>query len=183
MKYYLIFLLALVIASCSTAATISQTRSESSVNVARTSRRRTTTLPTKVQSVFISAANAPTSSPANGKLFKQVSRQYAPVLLLVGLIAKQFPSLVEDFKGNVDRLALGGCINSIFLVVLGASQAVNLSKGLLPTATFTDIFLILLKALPVQTVLKTIQYFSLRVMKNGFDKVSWMPNKTINTLV
>lgn len=185
MKNYLnLFFVVSVVAGTVNAATISGTRSESPVNVAKsgTRQKRPTLLPTEVQSAFISAV-APTSAPTNGKLFQQITKQYTPVLLLIGLIVKQFPSLVEDFKGNVGRLALGGFINSIFLVVLGASQTVNLSKGLLPTATFTDIFLILVRSLPMQTILKTIQYFSLRVMKNGFDKVSWMPNKTINTLV
>lgn len=185
MRYCLTtFLLILAIISSSTEAAISsqgRLSGPSSLKAQKSGRKSVTT--TKRTDPVVAAATATTSSPMDGKLFQQITRQYTPVLLVLGLITRQFPFLVEDFKGNVDRLALGGCINSIFLVVLGASQAVNLSKGLLPTATFSDIALILLKALPMQTVLKTIQYFSLRVMKNGFDKVSWMPNKTVNTLV
>ena len=181
-RYMKVLLLISAIVGSSAIGAVSNQRAGNSANGAKTltSRERQAL---HAQPAYVTATAPPTSSYTNGKLLQQVTRQYTPLFVLLGIVAKQFPFLVEDFIGNVHRLALAGCVNAMFLVTLGAPQAVNLSKGLLPKATPTDVLLILLKALPMQTMLKTIQFFFLRVLKNGLDKVPWMPNKTVNTLI
>ena len=76
-----------------------------------------------------------------------------------------------------------GFLVSTVLVVLAVPQAVSVSGGALPNPNTKDMFHILVNALPMQTMLKITQYFSLRSIKRALDGVSWMPSKELNTII
>ena len=108
---------------------------------------------------------------------------WAPPIALLIAMNHVFPHLLKDLLACWHRLMVGGFVVSAALVVLAVPQAVRLSGGVLPTASAVDILRILINALPMQTIFKTIQYFSLRSIKFGLDGLVWMPYKTLNTIV
>ena len=108
---------------------------------------------------------------------------YAPLVAVLAGLNVACPHLLTDLLHCWHRLAGGGLVVSFALVILAVPQACRLSGGVLPMAGALDIAAILLKALPTQTLFKTVQYFCLRSIKFALDGVSWMPSKTLNTIV
>ena len=116
-------------------------------------------------------------------VLKAVVNVWAPLAAVLFGLNHLFPHLKPDLLACWHRLVAGGFVVSFALVILAVPQACRLSGGVLPAANAVDIAAILGRALPTQTMFKTVQYFCLRSIKFALDGVSWMPSKTLNTIV
>jgi hypothetical protein len=116
-------------------------------------------------------------------VLKAVVNVWAPLAAVLFGLNHLFPHLKPDLLACWHRLVAGGFVVSFALVILAVPQACRLSGGVLPAANAVDIAAILGRALPTQTMFKTVQYFCLRSLKFGLDGLSWMPSKTLNTIV
>lgn len=117
------------------------------------------------------------------RFVKQNVKRWSSTVGLFAALCYFFPHLLVDFSSCWHRLVCGGFLVSIALVTLAVPQCIKLSGGILPPPTTVHIIGILLNAMPTQTFFKLVQYFWLRSAKMTLDSVSWMPYKTLNTIM